>query len=60
MRIQLTLSHEHAGVRHAPGALLDLPDAAAGWLVELGRAVYAAPVALPSPPRAKRAPLKGK
>ncbi len=63
MKIQLTQLHEHAGVRYAPGAVLDLPDATAGWLVELGRAVYVvsiAPVVTPSPPRAKRVSLKGK
>lgn len=36
MRIELLKPHTHAGVLHAPSDVLDLDEAAARWLIDLG------------------------
>jgi hypothetical protein len=34
--IELTKPHTHAGRDYAPGAVLDVDDGAARWLIEIG------------------------
>lgn len=36
MHIELLKPHTHAGVLYAPGDRLDLDEAAARWLIDLG------------------------
>jgi hypothetical protein len=50
MRITLTQPHTHAGRRYPKGAVLDLPEAKAQWLLALQRAT---PLESASPPMAK-------
>ena len=52
MQIELLKPHTHAGVDHAPGAVIELDDHLARWLTDLGtaRLVRPAPAPLPLPP----------
>lgn len=45
MPIELLKPHTHAGVVHAPGTQLEIDEAAARWLIELG---VAQPAAMPA------------
>ena len=47
--VELLTPHTHAGVDHAPGAVIELDDDLARWLTGLGtaRPVRPAPASLP-------------
>jgi hypothetical protein len=51
MQLELLKPHTHAGVDHAPGAILELDDDLARWLIDLAaaRPVRALPVQDPLP-----------
>jgi hypothetical protein len=50
-QIELLKPHTHAGVDHAPGAVIELDNDLARWLIDLGTARPApdAPAQLPLP-----------
>lgn len=41
MTVKLVRHHAHAGVLYRPGDRIDLPDAAAQWLISIGVALPA-------------------
>lgn len=43
MQIELLKPHEHAGIEHHPGEVIDLAADSARWLCEIGSAHPAAP-----------------
>lgn len=53
MRIQLTAPHTHAGRQYPTGAMIELPDTKAQWLIGLGRATPITDDDKPAPRAAK-------
>jgi len=55
MHVELLKPHTHAGVDHAPGAVIELDDELARWLIDLetARPVRATPTPAPLPPAEK-------
>lgn len=51
MQVELLKPHTHAGVDQAPGAVIELDDDLARWLINLGtaRPAHTAPVQNPLP-----------
>lgn len=43
MQVELLKPHEHAGITHNPGEVIDLAEDSAQWMCEIGSACPAAP-----------------